>query len=156
MLIGRGKSKFLLTESTTPCSQVVFLEDRLREGDDMFQPQAGLIDVFRVIPPMDLKGAWDWSLCCAGEPYSIMDNVEIWLKRYRGLPWKVTPDNDEPKGCKRDCSCQVHAALHTHGLKPLAWPDENGLRYDCMVAPRDLCADAHPALFKYVCTPVWQ
>jgi len=155
MLIGHATSSgdLLLTESTWPCSDVFRLSDRLREADLYFQPQSGLIDVFRVKGQVNLPSAWDWSLLCAGIPYSIADNLYIWLDRFKGhQPRRVPENSDDPKGCKRDCSCQVHAALRVAGLRPV-WPSD--LPYDCMVAPCDLCEAANPDWFEYVCTPTW-
>jgi hypothetical protein len=158
MLIGHATSgdDLLLTESTTPCSDVSRLSDRLSKEEGYFAPQSELIDIFQVTGPANLASAWDWSLLCAGVPYSMADNFYIWLARYKGyLPKRIPEDNDVPKGCKRDCSCQVHAALRVSGLPPLwqQWPAE--LHYDCMVAPRDLCMAANPDVFQYVCTPTW-
>ena len=146
-LIGHGGSDvFLLTESTAPRAQVCVLSDRIRD-------LSGSIDIFRIKVAMDLAGAWDWSLRCAGNPYSLADDGLVWLDRYMGLAIRPIPNSNAPKGCHRDCSCQVHAALRTHGLQPMLWPAE--WPYDCMVAPCDLCEQANPDVLEYVCTPTW-
>jgi hypothetical protein len=145
-LIGHGGADvLLLSESTAPCAQVVALSARIAA-------ESGLIDIFRVADGMNDAArsiAWDWSLRCAGNPYSYLDDGLIWLDRYLGTSLPPIPNSDDPRGCRRDCSCQVHAALRLGGLQPLISP------YDCMVAPCDLCEVANPALFQYVCTPTW-
>ena len=154
MLLSPGdpSSEPLLSESTWPESDVVKLSDRLSIPQGYFGPQSGLLDIYRIKSAMNWAKAWDWSVRCAGEGYSLQDNVFIYLARFLGLPLHVPADSDDPVGIKRDCSCQVHAALRQGGLAPLwtaDWP------YDAMVAPGDLSSLAHPDVFEYVCTPTW-
>ena len=159
-LISRGVSgDFLLTESTAlarkwSCFPTGSQEDKENGGD-------GVIDIFKIKGNGNLQAAWDSSLLCAGEPYAYSDLTYVWLHRFRQPKCKqeeefrIVEDNPEPKGCSRDCSCQVHAALRIHGFGPV-WKDDNWPKkwqHDCMVAPRDLCEAAHPKLFEYVCTP---
>ena len=143
--VGQSPAGLMFAESTLPKADVVPFGPRV-------QRLSGRIDIFRLIPEIDERAVWRWACQCSGEWYGVQDLIEVYLDRYRGHYVPVVPNSDIPRGCDRDCSCQVHAALRVHGF-PLLWPTE--LPYDAVIAPSDLCEQTKPQCFRYICSPTF-